>query len=217
MKKITKAGILLCILILPVLVYLFLKIFAKNHYDIPTYFATDSVLVNGRYKITGAHKIPAFTFVDQDGEAFSSELLKDKILVTAFLSEGEITTSSKVTTELKRIQEAFADFPEIRIVSFSIDSENHGVSDTLNVYAETFRIDTARWSLLSGSKDAVYTLAQKGLLIPGQSDSANRVLGETLALIDKAGHIRGYYTGTDRAEIDRLIREIQVLLYNYGN
>jgi len=218
MKSITKAGILLSILMLPVLVFLFLKLFAKNHYDIPTYFATDSVLVNGRYKITAAHKIPPFSFVDQNGDTFISELLTDRIVVTGFLLPGEMAMSSKITTELKRIQEAFADFPEVRILSFSIDSQNHDVSDTLKVYAETFRIDTSSWTLLAGSRDSVYYLAQKGLLISSeQASNTSEAPGETLVLIDKAGHIRGYYAGTDRAEIDRLIREIQVLLYNYGN
>lgn len=214
MKTITKAGILLSILILPVLVFLFLKLFAKNHYDIPTYFATDSIFVDGRYKITAAHKIPTFTFVDQKGKTFRTDVLTDKIVVAGLLLDGQNSVRSKITSELRRIQEAFSDFPEVKIVAIGIATADHTIYDTLNQYAEIFRIDTTRWTLLAGSQDSVYAFAEKGLLLSG---TTTEQVGNTLVLIDKAGHIRGYYTGVDRAEIDRLIREIQVLLYNYGN
>jgi hypothetical protein len=38
---------------------------------------------------------------------------------------------------------------------------------------------------------------------------------EDLIAIDKEGKIRGYYTSSDREEVDRLLLEIEILLKKY--
>ncbi len=217
MRTITKTGILLSILILPVLVFSFLKLFAKNHYDIPVFHATDSVLVNGRYQISAARTFPFFSFINQDNKSFSSTTLKDRIFVVSFLQTTNQDISPVVTTELTRVQEAFADFPEVRIISFSADSSTAAV-ELLKQYSEAFRVDTSKWTFLHGTKDSIDSLAKHGFLLPVKEDETiSPSYLSTLILVDKAGYTRGYYSGADRGEVDRLIREIQVLLHNYDN
>ena len=40
---------------------------------------------------------------------------------------------------------------------------------------------------------------------------------DKFVLVDKQGRIRGYYNGTDKKDVDRLITEIKVLQKIYGN
>jgi len=43
------------------------------------------------------------------------------------------------------------------------------------------------------------------------------LLPARLLLVDQAQHVRGYYEATDKYEVERLITEINVLLYTYDD
>lgn len=216
MRFIAKAGILVSILAIPVFVFLFLKLYGKNHYKIPVYFATDSTLVNGNYQITEAHTIPEFEFINQDNLIFGSDDLKGNIYIADFFFTSCPTICPKMTTQLARVQEAFAKYPEVKIVSFTVDPKADSVS-VLKKYALDFRADSSKWSFLTGNKEDIYTLAQKGFFVSAMEDETlpEFIHSEKLILVDKSGWVRGYYDGTDRTDVERLIREVQVLLHIY--
>jgi protein SCO1/2 len=216
MKFIAKAGILVSILAIPVFVFLFLKLYGKNHYKIPVYFATDSTLVNGNYQITEAHTIPEFEFINQDNLIFGSDDLKGNIYIADFFFTSCPTICPKMTTQLARVQEAFAKYPEVKIVSFTVDPKADSVS-VLKKYALDFRADSSKWNFLTGNKEDIYTLAQKGFFVTAMEDETlpEFIHSEKLILVDKLGWVRGYYDGTDRTDVERLIREVQVLLHIY--
>jgi protein SCO1/2 len=216
MKFIAKAGILVSILAIPVFVFLFLKLYGKNHYKIPVYFATDSTLVNGNYQITEAHTIPEFEFINQDNLIFGSDDLKGNIYIADFFFTSCPTICPKMTTQLARVQEAFAKYPEVKIVSFTVDPKADSVS-VLKKYALDFRADSSKWNFLTGNKEDIYTLAQKGFFVSAMEDETlpEFIHSEKLILVDKSGWVRGYYDGTDRTDVERLIREVQVLLHIY--
>lgn len=218
MKFIAKAGILVSILAIPVFVFLFLKLYGKNHYSIPVYFATDSMLVNDKYQITEAHTIPEFEFFNQDSVLFGSKNLKNKIYIADFFFTTCPGICPKMTSQLTRVQEAFAKFPDVNIVSFTVDPQKDSVV-ALKRYASEFRADSTKWNFLTGSKEKLYTLAQKGFFVSALEDQAlpEFIHSDKFILVDKAGRIRGYYNGTDRGDVDRLISEVQVLIYNYEN
>jgi protein SCO1/2 len=61
-------------------------------------------------------------------------------------------------------------------------------------------------------------LARCGFLLPvehGGDDPYEFIHSEKFILVDKSKRIRGYYEGTSREEVDRLIQEAQVLLHEY--
>ena len=49
----------------------------------------------------------------------------------------------------------------------------------------------------------------------GKGDETDFIHTQNFALIDKEGHIRGFYDGTDSLEILRLIQEIKLLNEEY--
>lgn len=216
MKFIHKAGILAVILAIPAFVLFFLYGFGKNHFDLPIFYATDSVEVNGRYVITKAHTIPDFTFIDQDNQLFDSKSLEGNIYVADFFFTSCAGICPKMTSQLTRVQEAFLDQKDFKIVSFTVDPKRDS-AETLKRYAEDYNATPGKWVFLTGEKDSLYTVAQKGFFISAMEDEklADFIHSEKLILIDKSGRIRGYYNGTEKESVDRLIREIQVLNYGY--
>ncbi|HEX8549695.1 MAG TPA: SCO family protein [Cytophagaceae bacterium] len=219
MNSKVKIGLLIVLLVIPILTFLFLKIFGSNHYTLPVYFAEDSVQVNGKYKVTKAHRVPNFNLVDQDGRQASMTPLRGSILITDFFFTRCEGICPKMSTQLTRVQEAFKNDKDVKIISFSVDPSNDNPK-VLKQYASLFNADSTCWTFITGNKDSIYYLAQKGFFLTAMEDRERPlefIHSEKLVLVDKQGWIRGYYNGTDKEEVDRMITEIKVLQQIYAD
>jgi protein SCO1/2 len=82
-------------------------------------------------------------------------------------------------------------------------------------YAAEHHINNNKWWLLTGDKDAIYTLARKAYFADDETgyDKTTREFlhTENVLLIDKNGHIRGVYNGTIKLEMVNLIKHIKQL------
>lgn len=213
MKSYIKTGILALLLAIPVFFIIFLNKFGKNYHTLPVFYATDSVKTDKGYTITGAHTIPEFTFFSQSGDSFSSKELTGKIYVADFFFTRCPSICPEMSTQLTRVQEEFMGDDEVKIVSFTVDPVYDTVG-VLNKYAGEYRAKEGKWFFLTGSKDSIYQLAQQGFFISAMEDKERPldfIHSEKFVLVDKTGRIRGYYNGTDPADVDRLVTEIKVL------
>lgn len=216
-----KALILGTILMVPVLVFLFLKIFGVNNFSLRTYFpaTVDSTLVEGKWRHdTVYHQVPPFQLTSQAGVSFSQKELEGKVYVANFFSTSCQVICKQVNTQLSRVQDAFRFQPDVKIVSYSVQPEQDSVQ-VLKQYAQSYRADPSRWFFLTGSREQIYQLAEKGYLLlinRSERDTINAFTNQ-LMLVDKQKHVRGIYDGTKASEVDRLITEINVLLSEYEN
>lgn len=213
-KKYLRVGLLLLLLAIPTFFVLFLHLFGKNKFDLQIYSPYTADCGGSPEK---THTIPDFSLVSQDGKAFSLKDLEGKIYVTDFIFTRCPSICKDMSSQLLRVQEAFKDRDDIRILSHSVDPE-HDTPEVLKAYAQDYGINTKFWTLLTGNKDVIYKQAQCAYFLPVQKGSNGEidfVHSERLVLIDKEKRIRGYYDGTKRDEVDRLIMEIQILLQAY--
>lgn len=219
MKFSVKTGMLAALLVVPVLVFLFLKGFGKNHFNLQVYYPIDSVqAADGKYNVR-YHTIPAFKLVNEKGDTLSSDQLKGKIYVTDFFFTSCPGICPKMTNQLKRVQESFLGNKDIKIVSISVDPI-HDTPEELTKYAKLNGANPEQWYFFTGNKDTIYTLAQQGFYLSAGEEKGSSeafVHSDKLVLVDKEGRIRGYYNGTEQAEVDRLITEINVLIHEYTN
>ncbi|GAB2550628.1 SCO family protein [Rufibacter soli] len=210
-----KTLVLGTLLLVPVLAFLFLKVFGVNRFSLPTYFpvSSDSTLVEGKWQYDTLYRqVPDFQLVSQTGSSFSQKQVLGKVYVAQFFSTACQVDCKQVSTQLARVQDAFRLQPDVNILSFSVAPAQDSLL-ALQQYAQSFRARPKTWVFLTGTGQEIKKLAQQGFIDPAiGADSSLAHLQKSLFLVDRQRHIRGIYDGTDAGEVDRLITELNVLL-----
>jgi len=119
-----------------------------------------------------------------------------------------------MTEQFHRIQQAFSNDENIRLLSYSVTPWIDSVSK-LKKYAVKHNILADKWHLLTGSRTEIYSLARKSYFAEEETgfnkDSSEFLHTEHFILVDKKSRIRGVYNGTLPLETDRLIEDIRQL------
>ncbi|MEQ8471910.1 MAG: SCO family protein [Marinoscillum sp.] len=161
------------------------------------------------------HTVAPFNLVNQDGDTVTNETLKGKIYVANFFFTICPTICPKMTNNLSRIQKEFVDDPEVMLVSHTVMPWIDTV-EVLKEFAQLKQIESAKWHLLTGTKEQLYTLGRQsyfadegfGKEVTLESDFLHT---ENIVLVDKQQRIRGVYNGTLPLEMSRLIEDIKRL------
>lgn len=160
------------------------------------------------------HKIPAFSFLDQNGNVITNESVQNKICVVDYFFSTCQSICPFMSSELSRVHEAYRSNPEVIILSHTVDPQTD-TPEQLLVYASQFNADSKSWKFLTGSKEELYKLARKGYLLEASEGNGGKedfIHTQNFALVDGLGHIRGFYDGLDTTEVNNLIRDISILL-----
>lgn len=209
--------VLLCILMIPILIILFLKGFSTNTYSIPILYenGVEDPYDECQYASTGQHVIPEFNFVDQDSLPRGKEGMEGKITIVDFFFTSCPSICPVMSTEMERVQDAFRDEPLVQIYSISIDPD-YDSPEVLSQYAELHGARKDKWFFLTGPREQTYELARCGFVLPtidGGKSPDDFIHSDKFVLVDEIGRIRGYYSGTNREGVDELILETKVLLH----
>ncbi|RDC61566.1 hypothetical protein AHMF7616_00145 [Adhaeribacter pallidiroseus] len=216
-KKVLILGLLLLV---PIFLFLFLKGFGTNHYSLQTYYPeidSTTELPVVKSGDTVFQKIPDFRFVSQEGKTVTQATLNNNVYVANFFFASCQDVCKKMSAQMVRVNEAFRNNPQVKLVSYTVDPERDSVA-VLKRYAEMYQADAAKWLFLTGSKKELYTLAQNGYKVAAMQAPGSVpdfIHSEKLILVDKGKHVRGIYDGTNSQDVDRLITEITVLLHSY--
>ncbi|MDE0331605.1 MAG: SCO family protein [Nitrospinae bacterium] len=106
-------------------------------------------------------QLPDFALVDASGRAFARERLKGKVWVADFIYTRCEDTCPLQTSEMRRLQRAFAAHEDFRQISITTDPK-HDEGALLSAYARKFGADRARWFFLTGKEKEIKDLALKG-------------------------------------------------------
>lgn len=162
------------------------------------------------------HQVPAFSFVNQNGDTTGSELLQGKIFVADFIFTSCPGICPKMTSEMKRVQEAYAGNENLKLISFTVDPERDS-AQALATYMELYDVAPDVWTMYTGNKKKLYQLTRSGFYITaveGDGGPEDFIHSEKLVLVDTEKRIRGYYDGTDPESVDQLITDIEKLILN---
>ena len=209
------------LLLVPVLAFLFLYRFGSNRYALPTYLPdrVDSTQVGGEWRRdTVFHQLAPFRLTASTGREVSSEELGKGVYVAQFYADDAASTAT--ARALLRVQEKFRKESRVRVVTFVLDGGKREAA-FLTSLAEQYGTIAGKWFFLTGAPDVLGRLTQQEFRLttdpkrlPGAVYTANIPAGRLL-LIDNQRRVRGIYDGTDGREIDRLLTEITVQLYDY--
>lgn len=165
------------------------------------------------------HRIPDFELLSQTGKMVAHHDFDDCIYIADFFftSCPSPEFCPRLSSSMNLIQRKFFTTPEVKLISFSVDPERDSVP-VLAEYASKYFADQHKWFFLTGNRDTIYHLIQKGYLlsaIHGDIDPAAFIHTDKFVLIDKEKRIRGYYNGREEKEVTQLVKDINVLLFEY--
>lgn len=159
------------------------------------------------------HTIADFSFVNQNGKTITQKDYEGKIYVADFFFTTCGSICPKMTTNLSDVQKAFANNQKVKLLSFTVFPETDSVP-VLKAYAKKHNIDDAKWNLVTGDKKEIYTMARKSYLavkMGKPSELYDMVHTENFVLVDTKKRVRGFYDGTNKEDIKRLIEDITFL------
>jgi protein SCO1 len=151
-----------------------------------------------------------FEFYNQDNQLVTAEVFKDKVYVTDFFFTTCTTICPLMKRQMHRVYEAFVDTPGVLLFSHTIDPETDTV-EVLKNYAGGLQIKTEKWQLVTGPQEEIFDMAKNYMLGVLKDDSTpdGYIHSGHFVLMDKERKIRGYYSGTDAKDVDRLIADLK--------
>ena len=162
------------------------------------------------------HAVSDFLFINQNGDTITQKNYEGKIYVADFFFTTCGSICPKMTTNMIDIQTAFINNPKVMLLSHTVFPEMDSVS-VLKAYAKKNGVIDTKWNLVTGDKKEIYSMARKSYLavkLGKPEELYDMVHTENFILIDAKRQIRGFYDGTDKKEIQRLIEDIHFLIDN---
>jgi len=159
------------------------------------------------------HTIADFSFVNQNGDTITQKDYEGKIYVADFFFTTCGSICPKMTTNLADVQKAILNNPKVMLLSHTVFPEVDSIP-VLKAYAVKHGVVDSKWNLVTGDKKEIYTMARKSYLAVklGRPDQLyDMVHTENFVLVDQKRRVRGFYDGTDKEEIKRLLEDIDFL------
>lgn len=172
----------------------------------------DSSLVDGKYKTdTVYHKVLDFKLTDQMGQTVTLDTFKNKVFVANFFFATCPGICKRMNSLLEGATQKFKGNPHVKFVSYTVDPLHDSVPVLLQ-YAKLHDAVPYQWYFLTGDKREIYNLARKSYYAAVDDTGVGFVHTQNMALVDYEGHIRGIYSGTDSADVNKMIVDINLLL-----
>ena len=162
------------------------------------------------------HKISNFHLTNQNGETITEQDYKDKIYVADFFFTRCQSICPIMTTNMVDLQTYFKNDSTVKFLSHSVTPVIDSIP-ILRAYADKKGVIDDKWNLVTGDKKQIYNLARKSyfaVLDEGDGGEQDFIHTEQFILIDKKKQIRGFYDGTNKEDIQQIIKDIQLLKEN---
>jgi protein SCO1/2 len=163
--------------------------------------------------ISKYHTIADFSFTNQNGKTITQKEYEGKIYVADFFFTTCGSICPKMTTNLAEIQKVIINNPKVMLLSHTVFPETDSVS-VLKKYAIKNGVIDSKWNLVTGDKKQIYTMARKSYLavkLGKPNELYDMVHTENFVLVDSKRRVRGFYDGTKKEDIQRLIEDINFL------
>jgi protein SCO1/2 len=168
--------------------------------------------------------VPAFELTDQNDKKISDKDYLGKVYVVEFFFSTCPTICPKMNQSMLQLQDEFYGNPSFGIASITIDPTKD-TPQVLKEHADLLGVKHYNWHFLTGDKEYIYSLANKGFnLYAGENNKAVGGFEHSglFALIDKEGKIRCrkdaqgnpilYYDGLEAAGVEAIKEDIKKLL-----
>src|SRR5882762_2742465 len=170
----------------------------------------------GTVELPVLNYVQAFSFTNQEGRQITEKDLAGKVYVAEYFFTTCKGICPKMNGNIKKIAADFANEPDFRILSHTVDPETDTVA-RMKRYADSLGADPAKWWFLTGRKDSLYHLARGSYLLDDPKNNTTSIdeqfiHTQFLALVDKGGRVRKIYDSLKKDELSQLEKDIRTLL-----
>ncbi|MEY3499050.1 MAG: hypothetical protein RL308_719 [Bacteroidota bacterium] len=163
--------------------------------------------------ISKYHTVGDFSFINQNGKKITQKEYEGKIYVADFFFTTCGSICPIMTTNLVLVQKAIVNNPKVMLLSHTVFPETDSVP-VLKAYALRNGVIDSKWNLVTGDKKEIYSMARKSYLavkLGKPNELYDMVHTENFVLVDSKRRVRGFYDGTKKEDIERLIEDINFL------
>jgi len=173
--------------------------------------------VDGKTVIDTLYKtLPDFEFLNQDSVPINGKTFENSIYVADFFFTSCPSICPIMHRNMLKVYDKYKGNPEVMILSHSIDTK-YDTPSVLKKYAQKLGVDGKQWQFASGTRESIYGISPEYMVFTEEND---KVAGGYehqgwFILVDKNKHIRGAYEGTDEAQVDKMMKDMDILLKEY--
>jgi len=215
--KVKVVNVVLLVLAALVFVYAFF-IYDKNKpIRYLAIFGEKEVVTKDGKTDTIYHTVGNFSFINQDGKTVTEKDFNESIYVTDFFFTTCHSICPVMSNQLERVYEKYKGNSKVKILSHTVDPDIDTV-EQLKRYAIQHNAQAPQWNFVTGSKKELYAIARTSYLLnaeQGDGGPDDFIHTQNFALIDWDKRIRGFYDGTDTADINQLMKDIDLLLKEF--
>jgi protein SCO1/2 len=165
-------------------------------------------------KDTTYRTIPSFRFLNQDSTVVTGKDFEGTIYVADFFFTSCPTICPIMHRNLLKVYKKYLNNPHVKLASHTIDVK-YDTPSRMKAYANKLGVKGSQWEFLWGTRDSIYSLAERNYLVSVGQDSkapGGFVHQGYLILVDKHKRIRGAYDGTVDEQVQQLMDDMDVLL-----
>jgi protein SCO1 len=152
--------------------------------------------------------VPAFRMTASTGAPFDGSSLAGKVWVADFIYTNCPAECPMMTSRMRSLEKRVRGKEDVRLISISVDPARDTPA-ALSAFAHSYGAPTAQWIFLTGSADTVHELAYTTFHV---GDVLGKISHSTkFVLVDKHGHLRGYYSSFDQEGIPTLLKDLEAL------
>ena len=180
-------------------------------------------------------RVPPFSLTERSGRRIGRDDLLGHVAVIDFVYTECTETCPTQSLQFAQLQRDFADQPELRLVSITVDPI-HDTPEVLRKYADRYHA-TGRWWFLTGDKRAIYCLAREGFHLGVSDPRATEPLecgdvswlalarawashgsqglvmhSARVVIVDRGAEIRAYHLATDAESMALLQKNLRTVL-----
>lgn len=209
--------ILVSLIAVPGFLYYLLQEKGQNRYRPLSFFGPKHVASTFHMKRgkripdTIYHQIKDFKLIDQQGDSIGLPADTAQITIVNFFFTRCKSVCPLVNSQISRVVQEYQKNHLIKFYSISVDPEFDS-QEVIAKYAAALSANPDKWHFLTGKRSAIFDLAHKDFLLDviAGDDSISVGHSPMLVLIDPKKRIRGYYDGTNKEQVDKLIDEVKV-------
>jgi protein SCO1/2 len=160
------------------------------------------------------HKVLPFALLSQQGDTLTDAEVKGKIRIVDFFFTTCPGICKDMAREIRRLQDVYEYDEDVIFLSHSVTPEIDSLP-VIQAYAALQGAINGKWYILTGDKKQIYKLARQSYFAVldegGTGDEDDFIHTENFVLVDQQDRIRGFYDGTSREDVDRLVEDLKLL------